>query len=182
MSAPDPSYTVLPSTADMPPADFGPDHTDATDVPPFENIPTKTAPKPRNGREPRAGKSVFGNLGQNKKLRSPVRKLTEKDRDAIASGYMYGAMGVMLFNEPAAKLMATSATKYADCWLDVADENDKVRRFILGLMEGGVWGKLFLAHMPLLALMVPKSALPPKLRDVDFASMVELFNAAEDTD
>jgi len=148
---------VLPSDAE-----FGPDTNGSTEIPLSD--PSKPIPRVNRKNEPRETKSVFGKLGSNKKLRSPVRKLDEKDRDKIKSWYEYGAIPVMAFNPTAAQKMMTSAETCADAWVQLADENDKVRRTLLAFMEGGVWGALFFAHLPILVALVPPEALPERMR------------------
>jgi hypothetical protein len=150
-------------------AEFGPDSDVPSDEPtsPFENLRARKIKPRTNGRAPRSAADTFGKLGTNKKTRSPVRKLTVTDRDKIASLYTFGAMGLMSFRPQAAQVMAESADKCADAWMELADQNDSVRRALLAIMEGGVWGKIFAAHLPILVALIPESALPPMFRGVD---------------
>lgn len=163
----EPAPGSVPFEAQPSNANFGPDPSLSKDVPP--------APKVNQKNPPRSGKSVFSSLGQNKKVRSGVRKLDEKDRDKIASLYTFGAMGLMPFKPQAAQAMALSADKCADAWMELAQENDSVRRVILALVEGGVWGKVFAAHTPILIALLPENLVPPMLRGVDLNGMAGLF-------
>lgn len=162
---PDWAKIAEPSTAE-----FGPDATAAVDEDsgPFANLKTRKAAPRVNGRAPRSAGSTFGKLGgklgTNKKLRSPVRKLTPTDRDKIATLYTFGAAGLMPFRQKAAMAMAEGAETCADAWMELADQNDNVRRVLLAFLEGGVWGKVFAAHLPILVALIPESALPPMFR------------------
>lgn len=162
-----PSPLASPSEQDTEPPPFGPDAGDG----PFENIDVNAKP-PRKGREPRPGKSVFGGLGQNKKPRSGVRKLVEQDREKISNLYTFGAMALMPVRPQAGQIMALSADKCADAWYELAQENDGVRRALLAMIEGGVWGKVFMAHAPILIALIPQHVLPPTLRN---HNMVQAF-------
>jgi hypothetical protein len=167
MSAPIPEFIPQPSQAafSSTATEFGPDHTTADHAAPFENLkPPKIPPKPRNGQAPRSNGSVFGKLGSNKKLRSPVRKLTDEDIEKIESLYTFGAMGLMSFRPKAAQVMAQSAESCALAWAKLANENDSVRRALLVAIEGGVWGALFTAHMPIFYALLPDKAIPAWLR------------------
>lgn len=125
-------------------AEYGPDHT----APNPDEEPKKEAPK---------GKKPFGNLGQNKKVRSGVRQLTNKDKDAITSLYTYFGMGLMPFKPAAALKVSECAEQCAEAWYDLARENDAVRRAILAIIEGGAWGKIFAAHLPILLTLIPEN-------------------------
>jgi hypothetical protein len=173
-------YTMRPSNAplDAPPLDYGPygpdpDRTPPEDAIPFENLKTGNAKKPRGAaQQPRPGKSVFGTLGTNKKARSAVRRLVEADKEKIANLYVYGAMALMPLRPEAGQVMAASADACADAWYELAQENDTVRRALLAFIEGGVWGKVFMAHMPILAALVPQHVLPANLRNSNIGQMM----------
>lgn len=163
--------TPIPEMPDLPlqpsAATFGPDHTKST-----EDSEPKPIPKINQKNPPRSTKSVFSNLGQNKKARSGVRKLDEKDREKIASLYVFAAMPLQAFKPKVAAAMAAGADKCADAWMELAQENDTVRRSILMLIEGGVWGKVFIAHTPILLAALPDNLMPPMFRGVDLNSML----------
>lgn len=133
---------------------FGPDHTKVPDSDPLKR------PKPK-------GKTPFS-LGANKKPRSGVRAMTDKDRDKVAQLYLAAAMGTMPFKPKVSQALATSADDCADAWVELAKENDSVRRILLMLIEGGAWGKLFAAHAPILMALLPDDA---------FANMFKGFAA-----
>lgn len=150
-------FTVQPSTINldesqsipsMPLPEWGPDHT-------------KSADGPTDGKTTRQRnkKSPFSSLGQNKKVRSGVRALTEKDRDKIVSLYTMTGMALMPFKPKTAQAFALVADDAAKAWYDLARENDSVRRTILMLIEGGAWGALFAAHLPILLTLLPESAM-----------------------
>lgn len=175
MTTPTPEMPDLPLQPSV--AQFGPDHTAA---PSTEDLVReklaesgKLPPKVNQKNPPRSGQSVFKNLGQNKKPRSGVRKLDEKDREKIASLYVFAAMPLQAFKPKVAAAMAASADKCADAWMELAQENDTVRRTILMLIEGGVWGKVFIAHTPILLAALPSNFMPPMFQGVDLNSMME---------
>lgn len=146
--APRPSATPLADVIPEPSIlnDFGPDPSQVNSEP---ESPLKRKPEPR--------KPPF-NLGANKKPRSGVRALTEKDKEKIAGLYVAAAMGTMPFKPEVAQALATAADDCADAWYDLAKENDSVRRILLLIIEGGAWGKVFAAHVPILLALLPKDA------------------------
>lgn len=163
MSTPATPTSALSSMEDAP--DFGPDSSRMTDAP--GEVKPNGKPKPKPVQE------VLDKLkiGENKKARTPgLRKLTDEDRDKIASWYMAGGMMVTAFRPNAGKLMALSAEDAANAWIEWADQNDSVRRWILKAVEGGSLGKILALNIPiLLALAIPESvwksdALPPVLQ------------------
>lgn len=98
-------------------------------------------------------------LGANKAPRSPVRKLTEADKAKIESVYASVALIFVaptpLYNEDAAAAFAECAPKTADAWYNLAENNDAVRRVILMFVEGGAWGALIAAHIPIIIALMP---------------------------
>lgn len=155
-------------------AEFGPDHAQSSEDIVRERLtqagvgtPKVNQKNPPKASTPKSGRSVFTTLGQNKKPRSGIRKLTAEDRDKIASLYTFGAMGLMPFKANAAQAMALSADKCADAWMELAEQNDGVRRVLLMLVEGGVWGKVFAAHTPILLALLPEKAMPQMFKGVD---------------
>ena len=99
-------------------------------------------------------------LGANKAPRSPVRKLTAADRDKIAG--VYGALALVfvaptpMYNEDAAEAFAGSSEACADAWYTLAENNDSVRRVLLMFIEGGAWGALVAAHVPIVMAFMPE--------------------------
>lgn len=99
-------------------------------------------------------------LGANKATRSPVRKLTEADREKIEG--VYGALALVfvtptpMFNEDAAQAIAGQAKPCADAWFSLAENNDSVRRVLLMFIEGGAWGALLAAHVPIIMAFMPE--------------------------
>lgn len=99
-------------------------------------------------------------LGANKAARSPVRKLNESDREKIEA--IYGALAIVfvaptpMFNEDAANALAGQAKPSADAWFNLAENNDAVRRGILMFVEGGAWGALIAAHIPIIIAFMPE--------------------------
>lgn len=145
------------------PVDFGPD---------FSKTPQneeKPQPKVRVGAKPAASKakSPLGSLGQNKKMRSPVRKLTREapnneelsDLERLVNWYV--RLGKMLrpFHAKLGNAMLDQAEDCALAWFELADNNDTVRRYVLAFIEGGAWGKVIAAHTPLFMAVLPEEVL-----------------------
>lgn len=124
-----------------------PDHTKSRDT---------TSPKERF--EKFAEKTK---LGANKAARSPVRKLTEADRQKIEDFYagisLAFVMPTPLFNQDAAEACASQAKACADAWYRLAENNDAVRRVVLMFIEGGAWGALVTAHLPIALAFLPQA-------------------------
>lgn len=123
---------------------WGPDHT-------------KTAGDEKEKSSSRKPKNPFGKLGQNKQRASGVRQLVKADREKIVSLYQYFAFGLMPFKPATAEAIADSAETCADAWFELAHDNDAVRKMILALVEGGAWGKVMIAHTPILLSLVPEN-------------------------
>lgn len=57
-----------------------------------------------------------------------------------------------------------------EAWEELARTNVRIRRFCLGLIKGGAWGQLFMAHAPILLAII----MHDKVRDhVPFMKVVE---------
>lgn len=125
--------------------DFGPDMTQTNDLP--KDKPIKPQGDP------------LGSLGLNAKARSGIRKLTDADRDYVAGGYVMLANMARPFHPRVAEGLETQADFCADAWMDLAEKNDTVRRNILAYIEGGGWGKVFMAHVPVLMAVLPEKTL-----------------------
>jgi hypothetical protein len=95
-------------------------------------------------------------LGANRNRGSGVRQLTKSDHDKIEGLYITLGFGVMLVNQPAAQVIAEQATPCADAWVNLARENDGIRRILLFMIEGGAWGAVFVAHLPIMFALLPK--------------------------
>jgi len=117
-----------------------PDHTASMD-------PADAPPKP-------PGK--LGKLGANKRPRSGVRAFVKGDRDKIVGLYTVAAMGAMMVRPPAAQAIMTQSEQCADAWIELGRENDSVRRAILFLIEGGAWGMVIAAHLPIALVFLPE--------------------------
>jgi len=169
----------VPTPAEF--TDYGPD---------FSATPTEA---PKTTPLPRATKDAFSSLGANKKTRSGIRKLSEEDKPKLATWYT-GIRYIAGFVRPAlAAAMSDpnpelepgepgdAINTCVDAWFDLAEDNDKVRRLILAMVEGGGWGKVFFAHLPFLIAVLPtafvEQFLTAKLgamlggQDVDFSAL-----------
>lgn len=99
-------------------------------------------------------------LGANKAARSPVRKLTPDDREKIESFYaglaLAAAMPTPMQNLEASEMLAAQAAACADSWMALAENNDAVRRMVLIVIEGGAWGAVVTAHVPIIISFLPQ--------------------------
>lgn len=139
--------------------DFGPDHAAPLST---EDIARQAiengAPKQNRGkRAPRATESVLGNLGQNTKRNSGIRQLTKDDQEQIATAYTFFAAGIMPFRMKTAQAIAESADNCAAAWVEMSKKNDRIRKWILGALEGGALGALVFAHFPILVSLMPEN-------------------------
>lgn len=124
------------------PVDAIPDHTkSADDVPPLSDA----------GEERQKFK-----LGENKKRGSGVRRLNKKDLEQLKSYYDTLSFVLMPFNRKAAETCAEGSQNCVDAWAELAESNDGVRKMLLSLIEGGAWGRVVMAHIPLAWAFVPE--------------------------
>jgi hypothetical protein len=154
--------------------DFGPDVNAAP--PPFENIPVGTAAPPRDKRKRPRGTVFSRKSGEPvattpkaKIPQSSVRALTQADQDKIAEYYVYLAMGVAPFRMATAQAITEQSDACAAAWMEMARKNVKVRKMIVGALEGGATGKLIFAHLPILISITPMDGiqkLMPKMFEV----------------
>lgn len=154
-----PSFKAANATPEAPP-DYGPDFTKTDKSAAAE---PKLAPKQNQKNPP---KPAF-KLGQNKKMRSPVRKLTreapskEELSDLEKLTIRYERLGKMAFPFHPKFGMAVQA-QAQDCalsWFELAENNDSVRRWVLAALEGGAWGGVIAAHTPLFLAVLPEKTL-----------------------
>lgn len=105
-------------------------------------------------------------LGENKKpkrSRGRPRDLTEDDLAKLRGYYEMAGIATMPFNAAAATSLIDYSETCVESWKSLAEENDNVRRAILGVLEGGAWGAVFAAHVPIMLSFMPghvRSMLP----------------------
>jgi hypothetical protein len=159
---PRPSFKDANTNQADPTPDFGPDFTRTP-----EKEPPVTPPKVNQKNPPKPASTVFGKLGTNKKLRSPVRKLTREpgkdgelsDLERLIGWYHALSNGSKMFHPKLSMALADQAEECAYAWFDLAEKNDSVRRFLLGCIEGGAWGKVIAAHSPIFMAVLPEKVL-----------------------
>src|SRR5690242_4999692 len=136
------ALNVLPPKPDFaeastpaPPLDFGPDATHTPKTPP-------KPPKVNQENPPKSTTSVFEKLGTNKKLRSPVRRLTREapkdelsDLDRLAIRYEWLSNISKPFHPKFSTAVLEQRYACAESWFELAENNDKVRRWILAFIE-----------------------------------------------
>lgn len=137
-------------------AETGAAATDSTGVVP-DHTKSQNTESPKERFEKFATKTK---LGANKATRSPVRKLTAADREKIEGFYGGLALAFItptpMYNEDAAHALAGQAKACADAWFNLAENNDSVRRVVLMFIEGGAWGALAAAHVPIIVAFMPE--------------------------
>jgi hypothetical protein len=68
----------------------------------------------------------------------------------IARWYGMMAMGIGMRDPQCGMAIMQQAEACAIAWDELAYKNDSVRRVLHGLMQTGMWGEIFVAHMPIL--------------------------------
>lgn len=150
------------STTDAPPSteeSFGPDFTATTE----REVKKPVDPK----KQPKSTTSAFGKLGQNQKLRSPVRKLSRvpakdgelSDLERLEGWYVALGSAAQMFHPKLSDALKMQAEEAALAWFALAEKNDTVRRYILAMIEGGAWGKVIAAHSPIFLAVLPEKVL-----------------------
>lgn len=176
-----PPQPSLPTVEDLTAApEFGPDHTASTAAANDDG-----PPKSANGRKPRPVADAFKGLGSNKKARSGVRRLTDKDRDKIHGFYMSLAAGSLMFKPKASEIIRLSADEAADAWMEWAEENDNIRRWILRMMEGGALTHVIAINIPIAMAFIPDSVwekLPPVLAVAHPDVIVDSLRSKQNSD
>lgn len=148
-----PTFSPPVAAAQPSTADFGPDFTRTKDDPEIKTaIPKVNAKHP-----PKPG--ILDSLGTNKKARSGIRALTEEDGRKLANWYRRIGKVVRTFRPALGVALVEQADDCADCWLELAENNDKVRRGILAFVEGGAWGNVIAAHAPIFMAALPEALL-----------------------
>lgn len=117
-----------------------------------------TAPPPADMEpEPEAPKRV--KLGTNTKGRGGPRQLTKKDIEALHGLYGSLALTMSLVHKDGAQQIAESSESCVEAWVELAKQNDSVRRAILAAIEGSAWSAVISAHLPIMLAFVPKNTL-----------------------
>lgn len=129
-------------------------------TPPWEDVPQPdlAADEPTEAAEPRKP-TVAEKLGTNTRRASGIRQLNKKDLDQLRSLYGVMAVGLMPIRPTTATAIAENTDSCVEAWEDLAKQNDSVRRALLALLEGGAWGVLLGAHLPIMWTLIPERAL-----------------------
>ena len=92
--------------------------------------------------------------------RDPPRKLLKSDKEKIENVYatiaLVFAAPTPIQNIDACDALAGCAPDCADAWIRVAENNDAVRRVLLMFIEGGAYGALIAAHVPIIMAFMPE--------------------------
>lgn len=92
--------------------------------------------------------------------KDPPRKLLKSDKEKIENVY---ATLALVFSAPtplqnidACDALAGCSGDCAEAWMRVAENNDAVRRVLLMFIEGGAYGALIAAHIPIILAFMPE--------------------------
>lgn len=93
--------------------------------------------------------------------KTPPRKLLKSDKEKIENVYATLALvfsaPTPLYNADACEALAGCSGDCAEAWMRVAENNDAVRRVLLMFIEGGAYGALFAAHIPIILAFMPET-------------------------
>lgn len=145
--------------------------------PPIEDAPTPDHTATEADAKPRTWRRFFG---MNEPVDSPngsalpghetkatpkgkVRPLTKKDKEKIAGTYGMLALASMPFNQRASIALMEQSEACAEEWVKLAEVNTSVRRVLLMFLEGGMWGGVVLAHVPIMAGILPEGNMFEKI-------------------
>jgi hypothetical protein len=80
---------------------------------------------------------------------------------------IYGGAGMlaMPFNASLGSALMLNAEKCANAWDELAQKNPSVRHTLRLLTQGGAWGKVVLAHAPIVAAVMAQSAMGKAFAD-----------------
>lgn len=115
-----------------------------------DHLASKSAESKKDERE---DKKPFGG---NRTKTGAVAKLTAADQRKITNFYSYLALAVAPFNSKAAVALADNGEKCSEAWVELANQNIRVRKAILGMLEGGAWGMVIGAHVPIILASLPE--------------------------
>lgn len=104
-------------------------------------------------------------LGTNRAARGGPRR-TKPGELAETAELPYVAIGFgfeLAGDDSCAQAFKDNAEPLGIVWDAAAQENDSVRRFLLWLKEGGIWGRIVFAHAPLLVAVTSHHGVPVKL-------------------
>ena len=91
-------------------------------------------------------------------------KLHEETQTPYLTGL---AGGIGIFNPADGQVIAMNSPNMAKAWANLADQNERVRRYLEYLLSGGAWGEVFVATTPVIFAiamnhgMVPSSLFGP---------------------
>jgi hypothetical protein len=83
-------------------------------------------------------------------VRAPVPNVKGQFVKPIARWYGMVAMGIGMRDPKCGMAIMQQAEACAKAWDELAYKNDAVRRVLYGMMQTGMWGEIFVAHMPII--------------------------------
>lgn len=147
------------STTELP---FDVDKLEHTDSPPdvADQAPATPAGKPtpedtprrfdRNRPAPRPVRSRAPDAAPKEKPRKPLPAVSDADlKKGVEQLYAFAGVMLMPFDQPCATVIANSAGDCANALVELSKTNEAVRRVLAGLTQGGAWGVVITAHLPI---------------------------------
>lgn len=154
----------------------GPDHNGSAQMS-TEDIVREHVPGVNRKNPPRSARSTRkekpSGLGLNTERGSGIPKLTKTHAEQIATMYTFAGAAAAPVNMKLAQALANGADDCANAWVEWANGNDKVRRRILAMLEGGAATKVFIAHAPILMAAFPNGMMEKALARFGFGSSDE---------
>lgn len=103
-----------------------------------------------------------GKSGERKSApRSRVRVSDEKIRGALSDVYNMIGMAAIPFDPVYAQFVMDKSDDLADAWMDLAENNPKVRTYLQRFTEGSGVGTIIMAHAMMVAPLLAKRGIIP---------------------
>lgn len=116
-------------------------------------------PKPRKGRKPKADVAPKLDEAIESHLpKTPTARLTKDLRtiqDGLQQAFTFLGIGVSMVNLYDASVIHENSELLAKHWTKVAEQNPTVRKYLLNLLQGGVWAGAITTSI---AVMLPIAA------------------------
>jgi len=116
------------------------------------------SPPPKDKKEPKKDtrKATVTRLPSRKPLQPRIETL-------------YVSLGMMIvpIDQTCGMATAQNAPSIAAAWSNLADQNPRVKQALERILSGGAWGEVFMAHMPLLMVVLTHhKMLPPQMQNI----------------
>lgn len=76
--------------------------------------------------------------------------------------YMTGISGaIAIFNQADGTAIAMNSANMAKAWANLADQNERVKRYLEYMLSGGAWGEVFVATTPVIFAIAMNHGMMP---------------------